>query len=43
MTKLDLINAINNNTGGSKKDTSLLLDATINAMKLSTPPTALIM
>ena len=35
MTKLDLINAINNNTGGSKKDTSMLLDATVNAMKLS--------
>ncbi len=33
MTKLDLINAINDSTGGSKKDTSLLLDATINAMK----------
>ena len=33
MTKLDLINAINESTGGSKKDTSLLLDATINAMK----------
>ena len=33
MTKLDLITAINTTTGGSKKDTSLLLDATINAMK----------
>ena len=35
MTKLDLINAINDSTGGSKKDTSLLLDATINAMKMA--------
>ena len=35
MTKNELINAINEATGGSKKDAALLVDATFDALKLA--------